>query len=218
MKAYMQIRIRQLATSWVVAAGLLLSGSGVAMAATVTFNDTARDDTVTVAVKDFQGQFSLNGFFISGDGTQSSTRPETPPLTFRGVWLTPGVADQTGTRTIYLVEASHPNLLSDIFTYSWNIGGGTNSVGLIEGTFQSDVNDELRTLIPVGTDPSNIIVEGIRPVLFSLPFLSGALISDVDPVPVPGSLGLLASGLIWGPLLRRAGASKVLASAHRYDL
>ena len=80
------------------------------------------------------------------------------------------------------------------------------------------MNDELRTLIPVGTDPSNIIVEGIRPVLFDLPFLNGALISDVDPVPVPGSLGLLASGLIWGPLLRRAGASKVLASAHRYDL
>lgn len=209
MKAHLQNRIRQLATSWVVAAGLLLTGPGAAMAASIFFDDTAANEKVTVSANDFEGSFAANGIFFQGglNNPQSVTSPEAQPITFFGTWLTPGAAQQSGTRTIYLVEASAPNLVSDIFTYNWSISPGPNGGSQIDGSFRSDVRDNLGTL-PVGIDPSNVFVEGIRPVLFSLPFLSGALISDVEPVPVPGSLGLLALGLIWAPLLRRAGAGK----------
>lgn len=171
--------------------GLAGMAPGAASAAFIMIDDTAADDTIT---------FTWGGFDVGdgfgADGVPSSTpsgsvtTPETGPVTFAGAWLTPGVGGIVS-RTIYLVEGIGSTEISDALFFII-VSDGTNS--LIQGQFQSDTEASLGT-VPPATDPGDIFVEDGQPVVLSYPFLTITVLSDVEPVPAPASLGLIGVGL-----------------------
>ncbi len=160
-------------------------------AAALIFDDSNPNSTITLSANDFEGGLTVNGsLFQTGlNNVASGVFSEAAPLTFFGQWIDLGQSG-SGSRTIYLVEASHPTEISDIFQYSWSTDG---AIGTIQGSFQSDFNNNLGTL-PGGVNLNDVFVENGQPVLFTLPFLGGALISAVD-VPEPASLALVGLAL-----------------------
>ena len=168
-----------------------------AHAAAISIADTA--DTITVSACDFEFGFSVNGIQMGpcgvGAGGSLSFPEANGPVTFNGTWTYSAPADNLNfTRTIYLVEAGAPSVISDVLTYT------VQSLGLcceatISGTFTSDFENNLG-LLPVGVNPADVFIENGRPVPFGAAFLSGEINSDADTsVPEPGTLVLLASGL-----------------------
>ena len=178
-------------------------------AGALLFNDTSTNETITVSANDFEGGLFINGvLFQQGLGNPATiTLAETNgAISFSGQWIDNGLTIP-GTRTIYLVEAQDPTLISDILQYSLDRNG---IYGHIQGSFVSDINDTLGRL-PVGVPPANIFIENGQAVDFSAPFLTAQVISDVD-VPEPGALslcliGLLTAGLKFRQQLRRNRAN-----------
>jgi hypothetical protein len=190
---------------------LLVSASlfapSASRAAFFFIDDTATNETITISANDFEGGLLINGAtFQSGLGSPASaTFPESGPFTFSGRWIDAG---QTvpGAHTLFLVEAQDHTLISDILQYTLDSAGG---FGFINGSFQSDVNDNLGHL-PANVDPTTVFIENGQAVDFSAPFLTAQVLSDVD-VPEPGSvslglLGLLSLGGFKLRRLRRSGA------------
>ena len=184
---------------------LLLSLSLIApsalRAAFFSINDTAANETITISANDFEGGLTINGGpFQHGLGNPATgTFPETNAISFSGRWLDNG---QTvpGPHTLFLVEAQDHTLISDILQYTLDSAGG---FGFINGSFVSDVNDNLGHL-PANVDPTTVFIENGQAVNFGAPFLTAQVISDVD-VPEPGavSLGLLGLLSLGGLQLRR---------------
>lgn len=178
--------------------------------ANLSIDDTSPNDTVTISTIDFEGGFSVNGNKIQTPGLGipgTVSVPETVQIAFTGQWIDQGAAG-TGSRTLYLVEAADPTLLSDIFSYSWfpNAASGYET---IQGTFVSDLENNLGNL-PVGVDPADVYVENGQAVNFSLPFLTGQVLSDVE-IPEPNSLPLACLG---GGLLLLLSLHRRVALAH----
>jgi hypothetical protein len=176
---------------------------GAAMAAFITIDDTAADDTITFT----WGGFDVgDGFGVVGGPNAtpagSVTVPETGPVTFGGAWAPPSGSAFLLFRTIYLVEAADPSQISDILGLFLG-SDGTN--GLIQGQFQSDAETPLGT-VPPGTSQDDIFVEDGQPVVLSYPSLTVTVLSDMEAASVaaPASLGLIGFGLgVIGWLRRR---------------
>ena len=174
--------------------GVIGLAAAHAGAATISFDDTAADETITVSACDFENGAFVNGVLLglcgSGFGGSVTLSESSGTINFSGGWIDQGLSG-TGTRTIYLVEAGTPTVISDIFTYSF-VQSSANSANILID-FTSDLNGSLGSL-PVGVDPADVFVENGQPVRFSLPFLTGQVHSSTD-VPEPGSLALVGLGL-----------------------
>jgi hypothetical protein len=183
----------------------LLLSSNSAFAAAFVIDDTNPNDTVTISLNDFERGFLVNGNLVQQglNNSQSVTLPEAGPITFSGSWIDLGQSG-AGSRTIYLVEASDPTLISDIFQYSWSTDG---QFGTIQGSFVSDVNDNLGHVHPGTPD---VFIENGQGVPFSLPFLGGEIHSDAE-VPEGGSLSFLPMGLAAIALFARRFRKQVKA-------
>jgi len=161
-------------------------------AAFLIINDTIwADPYINISVGDFEGGFSVNGNQIQqGIGTTASATIDEAlgEITFHGSWMDLG-ASGSGTRTIYMIEEGTLNLVSDILRISWS-SDGTSAV--IDGTFQSEVNDEVGLgLVPTELGPNDIVTGEV--VDFSLPYLSA--MANSIPEPSQAVLPLLGAGL-----------------------
>jgi hypothetical protein len=179
------------------------SGVGAASAAALLFDDTAADDTITVRANDFEGGLLINAVLVQQglNNPGGITLPE-GVIAFAGQWIDLGQAG-AGARTIYLVEARSPRVVSDVLLYSW-ASDPASGLATIQGTFFSDTESGRINLLPVDVDPANVFVEDGKPVAFSLPFLTGEIRSDVEKAPEPGTLALLGLGLLgWAARKKR---------------
>jgi hypothetical protein len=183
-----------------VVAALSFVATGSLWAASLTFDDTAPppNETITVSANDFEFGLALNGSaFQSGLNNLAVTvppLPETGPIGFTGTWITGGQQGPVG-GTIYLVEPPLdpllPPLISDILQFQ--IIPNTDGTATIDGSFVSDINDNLGTL-PAGVDPSKVFLESATGVPLDFVNLHIQIVSDIN-VPEPATFGLLAGGL-----------------------
>jgi hypothetical protein len=189
----MKAKATKLALGAALAWGLWWGAPGAATAAFLSFDDTRPDDLIQVSANDFERGLSVNGVvFQQGLGSpQSALFSEQNPITFTGSWGDLGQTQRQQLNVIF-VEPDRPDVVSDILRVSYSSDG--ESLGLIEGSFQSDFNDNLGT---VDQYPGFAIFhEETGRLDFSAPFLTALAISDSAPeVPVPGTLALLAIGL-----------------------
>jgi hypothetical protein len=184
---------------------LLLSLSLIAptalRAAFLSFDDTAANETIFIAANDFEGGLTINGNpFQQGLGNPATgIFPETNAISFSGRWIDQGLTTP-GAHTLFLVEAQDHTLISDILQYTLDSAGG---FGFINGTFVSDVNDNLGHL-PANVDPTTVFIENGQVVNFGAPFLTAQVLSDVDvPEPSAASLCLIALLILGSFKLRR---------------
>ena len=191
-------KIAHAAAAVAVGLGLSLTGMGSATAAALIFDDTNPNDSITISANDFEGGLVVNGTLVQMglNAPASVVLPEGAPISFSGSWIS-RVSFDPGSRTIFLVEAATPDVISDVLQYNWFFDGNA----FIQGSFVSDFQNNLGK-VPAGVSPDDVFVENGRAVSFSLPFFNGQLMSDAD-LPEPGSRGLAAFGLLGLAMQRR---------------
>lgn len=185
-----------------LAVGLVGLVQNHAHAASISIDDSDSNGTITVSACDFENGAFVNGTLLglcgSGYGGSVTLAESAGPITFSGGWLDLGQAG-VGSRTLYLVKAGAPTLISDMFTYSW-VPSGPNSANIL-AEFVSATNGDLGPL-PSGVDPGDVFVENGQPVKFDLAFLNGQLLSG-NVVPEPDSIVLVGLGLAGVAFSRR---------------
>jgi hypothetical protein len=186
---------------WV--AGLLVMAASTAQAASISFDDTSPNDTVTVSGGGFINfaNGSPQFFVINGQNYNANaftaTVAEAVPTTFSASWGAPFATN--GNRTVYLVEDMATRAISDIIDIRWSNDGfnGNGAVTLLSGTFRSDTDTGDLGFLSGNENPADVFLEG-SPVVLDLPGLSITVSSDSEqvPVPEPGSLWLVGAALV----------------------
>ena len=200
--------MNRLISTCLAVSAIALIAPNSANAAAIGINDAGTEGSIVFSANDFEGSISLDGTLLQSglNNLQSRTVSEGTagaPIThtFSGTWLTPGGLTPS-TQTIAFQEGSTPTSagVSDILTLAFSnttIGGA--AAGLVTGTFVSDLDPSLLPL-PAGAT----VVSEATPFLFSAPFLTGTVTSDVEAaVPEPATLTLLCSALLGFRILRR---------------
>lgn len=177
-------------------AAIALFAVAKANAAIIAIDDTVFGQ-ITITANDFEGGLNVDGMpFQSGLGSPSmATIPGEGPVLFQGSWIDLG-ANQAGMRTVYFVESFDNNCVSDIWSATYSTDG---FIGSISATFTSSAIDCGLGVVPPGTDPSNIIVEG-GTANVDLAFLS----IPITTVPEPTTCCLVAAGIALLAARRRA--------------
>ena len=165
-----------------------------AQAASITIDDTAANDTITISWDHFESFFINFGQNLGPSGTVSGLS-EQFPISFTGNWFA-SIFGQ-GTTDVYFLERG-TGQGSDLFHGTYGGGGGPNPA-TINASFQSDSGNN-SLLVPPGAvtifedDPNHEIGRLLR----NLPSdLTIYVASDVDPVPEPTSILLLGTGLVF---------------------
>src|SRR5689334_7131711 len=154
-------------TLLLLVAALYLAAPSSLWAASLTFDDTAANDTITVSANDFEFGSALNGNpFQQGLNNPASAilKESDGAIIFTGTWITNGLQPQDS-QTVYLIEspfnAASPPLISDIFRYT--ITPNTNGTATIDASFVSDFENNLGNL-PTTADPHFVFLETGAPV------------------------------------------------------
>jgi hypothetical protein len=186
---------------WV--ATLLVMVSSMAQAASISFDDTNPDDTITVSGGGFVNFLQGSPYFFVINGTDynpnafSAKVGEAAPTTFSGTWRAFGAAS-SGSRTVYLVEDMATGEISDIVDLSWVIVGfnGGGALTQLNGSFRSDTGPGSLGFLTGHENAADVFLEG-GPVILTVSDLEITVISDSEqvPVPEPGSLWLVGTAL-----------------------
>ena len=200
--------MKSIKTSLLVIGSAVVSLS-VASAANIHIEDgppLTPEGVVTFQAADFERGFFLNGALIQGPGLGGgpvAAVPEGPPADFSGSWFAPGGFAPVD-RTVYFVEPGS-SLVSDILQYHATSDG---VFGTITGSFTSDATEGGLGLVPAGAE---VWDESKGEFDFSLPFLTGQVISDAADVPENGAglagMAALVGVCLLGYLNRRSLAT-----------
>jgi hypothetical protein len=192
-------RIFRPVTLLLLTSALSFLAPGSLWAASLTFDDTAANDTITVSANDFEFGSALNGNpFQQGLNNPASAllKESDGAITFTGTWITNGLQPQDS-QTVYLIESpfvpgTPPPLVSDIFRYT--IIPNTDGTATIDASFVSDFEDNLGNL-PANADPRFVFLETGAPVALNFAFLGVSLVSDAD-IPEPSTFVLFGFALV----------------------
>jgi hypothetical protein len=190
--------MKRLMSSCLAIAAIGLIAPRPAVAAALIINDAGAEPNIVFTVNDYEGGFVLDGTTIqSGLNNQQSVTVSDGTLhTFSGHWITGGLVPASS--IIAFAENGIPPAqgVSDILTFTYTAGG---LGGNLTGTFESDIDAGLLLPLPPG---ATVVAEG-APFVFSNGNITASAVSDVDAVPEPATLALLATALLGFGVIRR---------------
>jgi hypothetical protein len=169
-----------------------------AVAAALIINDAGTEPNIVFTVNDYDGTTIQSGLNNQQSVTVSEGTAASGPIThsFSGHWITGGLVPASS--IIAFAENGIPPAqgVSDILTFTYTAGG---LGGNLTGTFESDIDAGLLLPLPPG---ATVVAEG-APFVFNNGNITASAVSDVDAVPEPATLALLATALLGFGVIRR---------------
>ncbi|CAN5423351.1 hypothetical protein BH09PLA1_BH09PLA1_27260 [soil metagenome] len=171
------ISCRVSAMALAIAGGLFVSST--ARGASLAFDNTANDDTVTVGAANFEFGFTGAGTF-----------PEAGPVNFSGSWIT-SIAQATDSQTIYFTRPDQGGQVGVILQFTAQaVNAGRAS---ISGSFwASDTGFDAAFLAAHPMTQTQVAQPAQTAALQWSEQNLGIRLASTDPVPEPASAGVMA--------------------------